>query len=108
MCRETANYRLGAEVIVPQIGTKLMGGYYYQSSPFKPSVESVKSDRQYVSVGASFLLDKQVKIDFAYQRGWWNQSTTDNFLGKDDNDVPLATREKITTNKFLVNFSYRF
>ncbi len=108
MCRETANYRFGAEVIVPQIGTKLLGGYYYQSSPYKSSAEAVKSNRQYLSAGASFLLDKQVKIDFAYQRGWWNQSTTDNLLGLDDQDHPLYTREKITTNKYLVNFSYRF
>ncbi len=108
LCRETANYKLGTEVIVPQIGAKLIAGYRYQASPIKASGETVKSDRQYVSAGASFLLDKQVKIDLAYERGWWNKSTTDNLLGKDENDNPLFTNEKITTNRFLVNFSYRF
>lgn len=108
LCRETANYRLGTEVIVPQLGAKLMMGYRYQASPFKPSAEIVKSNRQFLSGGVSFLLDKQVKIDFAYEHGWWNQSTTDNFLGKDENYIPFYTREKLNTNRFLISFSYRF
>ncbi len=107
-CREAVNYRLGAEAIVPRFGFKVMGGYYYQSSPYKPDVEMVASNRQFLSGGVSFLLDKQVKVDAAYQYGWWKQAMTDGLLGTDDQDNPLLTNEKNRSHKVLVSLSYRF
>ncbi|MBL7960103.1 outer membrane protein transport protein, partial [bacterium] len=75
--RQSANYRLGAEAAIPNLGIKAMAGYFYQESPFKKGTERIASNKQYLSGGLSFLLDKQVKIDASYQHGWWKQSTTD-------------------------------
>ncbi len=106
--RATHDTRLGAEVVVPQIGCKLMAGYAYKFSPYRNGIEAVNSNRQYVSGGLSFLVDKQVKIDAGYQRGWWRQATTDNLLGTDENGVYFSTREKLQSNRFVVSVSYRF
>lgn len=106
--RATMDTRLGAEVMIPQVGCKVMAGYAYQYSPYRNGVEVVNSNRQYVSGGVSFLVDKQVKIDAAFQHGWWKQSTTDNLLGTDENGVYFATDEKLHSNRFLVGISYRF
>jgi long-subunit fatty acid transport protein len=95
-------------MIVPQLGCKLMAGYAYKFSPYRNGVEAVNSNRQYLSGGISFLVDKQVKIDAAYQHGWWKQSTTDDLLGTDENGVYFATREKLQSNRLLVSLSYRF
>lgn len=106
--RSTNNFHLGGEAILPALGAKVMAGYYYNFSPYKNGVEAVSSNRQYLSGGVTFLLDKQVKVDFAYQHGWWKQSTTDDLLGVDQNGNYFATNEKIKTNRFLVSLSYRF
>lgn len=106
--RTTTNFRLGAETVVPQLGCKLMGGYAYRPSPYKNGIEAVNSDKSFLSAGVSFLLDEQVKIDAAYQYGWWNQSTTDNQLGADENGISYRTSEKITSKKILISLSYRF
>lgn len=106
--RQSANYRLGGEGALPNVGMKIMAGYFYQQSPFKKGTERVASNKQFISGGVSFLLDKQVKIDAAYQHGWWKRSTTDFLLGQDDQGRDLVTNEKISTNRFLVSLSYRF
>ncbi len=106
--RSVVNVRMGGEVLVPALGVKAMAGYATQTSPLKTSVESVNSNRQYLSGGVSFLLDKQVKIDLAYQYGWWKQSTVDDLLGQDDLNRYYSTSEKIRTNRLLLSLSYRF
>ena len=106
--RSTENYHLGAEVIIPQVGAKVMGGYYYQLSPYKNGVELVNSNKQFISGGISFLVDEQIKLDVAYQHGFWKQSTTDDFLGADPQGNAFVTSEKIKTNRFLIGLSYRF
>ncbi|MCK6544130.1 outer membrane protein transport protein [bacterium] len=108
--RTSVNYRIGTEMVVPQIGCKVMAGYAYQQSPYKNGLEIVNSDHRYISVGASFLLDEQVKIDAAYQYGWWKQATTDNLLayGPSPDYYNRYTSEKITSKKLLLSLSYRF
>jgi long-subunit fatty acid transport protein len=106
--RQATNYHLGAEVVIPNVGAKVMAGYYYQESPFKNGQEIINSNRKYVSAGVSFLVDQQVKIDFAFQHGWWRQATTDTQLGLDENGNAYYTNEKIRTNRLLVGLSYRF
>ncbi len=106
--RQSTNYRLGAEAALPNLGIKAMAGYFYQQSPYKEGTERVASNKQFLSAGLSFLLDKQVKIDAAYQRGWWKQSTTDFLLGQDDQGHDLVTDEEISSNRFLISLSYRF
>ncbi len=106
--RQSANYRLGAESALPNLGVKVMAGYFYQQSPFKQGKQRVASNKQFLSGGLSFLLDKQVKIDAAYQHGWWKQSTADFLLGLDYQGNELATKEKITSNSFTISLSYRF
>lgn len=106
--RQSTNYRLGAEASIPNIGMKVMAGYYYQESPYKTGTLRIADNKQFLSGGLSFLLDKQVKIDAAYQHGWWSQSMTDSFLGVDYMSNDLVTNEKITSNRFVLSLSYRF
>ncbi len=106
--RQATNYRVGAEVVVPNLGAKVMAGYYYQESPFKNGRELINSNRQYLSGGVSFLMDQQVKVDIAFQHGWWRQATTDSQLGSDDNGNILFTNERIRTNRLVIGMSYRF
>ncbi|MCB0834917.1 MAG: outer membrane protein transport protein [Bacteroidetes bacterium] len=106
--RQTTNIKLGAEYMIPSLGVKLMGGFRYEPSPYKTSVENLNSNKRFLSGGISVLLDTQVKLDAAYVLGWWKQATTDNLLGYNDLGVPLTTREKIKTHRFMVTVGYRF
>ncbi|MBL7996558.1 outer membrane protein transport protein [bacterium] len=106
--RQATNYRFGAEAAIPNLGIKAMAGYFYQESPFKKGRERIASNKQFLSGGLSFLLDKQVKIDAAYQHGWWKQSATDFLLGTDYQGNQLVTHETITANRFVISLSYRF
>ena len=106
--RSTVNIHLGSEFIVPGYGVKLMAGYYFQPSPLRSDVELQSSDKTYLSGGLSFLLDKQVKLDVAYQYGWWNQTTTDGLLGFDEEGSPLLSVEKRESRRISLGISYRF
>lgn len=97
--KSTTKLRVGAEYLIPQIGLKLMGGYFFSPSNLRNELEN--SDKNFVSGGLSFLVDKQVKIDLAYQRGWWKQATTDAIIVEN-------AFEDITTNKFVLSLAYRF
>ncbi|MDZ7725819.1 MAG: hypothetical protein U5R06_24085 [candidate division KSB1 bacterium] len=69
------NLRLGGELYVPFIQGKLRGGYMYNPSPYKDV--AVKPDKTYYTLGLSFLLDHQIKLDLGYVRGLWEVETYD-------------------------------
>ncbi len=110
--RPTTTYRVGGEFTVPLISTQLRAGLIYQPTPFMVENEvngitvyddpPTTEDRKFVTVGAGFLLDKQVKLDVAYVHGWWNNRQDNVF------DRFNVVDEKITTNKLFASMSIRF
>lgn len=63
----TMTYRVGGEFTVPLINTQLRAGLIRQPSPLVNA--SSKANRNYLTAGGGILLDKQVKLDFAWVHG---------------------------------------
>ncbi|MBC8182847.1 hypothetical protein H8E88_17225, partial [candidate division KSB1 bacterium] len=61
-----------------------------------------KADRNYITLGAGILLDKQVKFDVAFVRGWWEKEGI--YLSDDYPDVS----EKLVMDKIFATMSIRF
>lgn len=97
--RQTLSYRFGAEISLPMIKSKVRGGYQFIPAP--QSGLDGKNDRKVVSAGYSFLMDKQVKIDLAYQYGWWERITFEELVSAD-------SVERIKVNRFLFSIVFRF
>ncbi len=98
--RPTTTIRLGGEFTVPLIKTQLRAGLIRQPSPLIN--DSEKADRNYITLGCGILLDKQVKFDVAFVRGWWEKEGT--YLSEDFSDIT----EKIVTDKIFATMSIRF
>ena len=96
----TATYRLGGEFTVPLINTQLRAGIIRQPSPLK--LASAKADRDYLTLGGGILLDKQVKVDFAWVHGWWEKE------GSSLSTELTGINEKISFDKFFATMSIRF
>jgi long-subunit fatty acid transport protein len=97
---QTITYRFGGEFTVPLINTQLRAGMIRQPSPLVNA--SSKADRNYLTLGGGILLDKQVKIDFAWVRGWWEKE------GSYFSDDLPSVNEKINLDKFFATMSIRF
>ena len=100
MYRSTASIHLGAEFTVPFIYTQLRAGAFYEPSPFKNADK--KNDRKFITLGAGFLLDKQMKLDVAWIHGWWDRDTP--YFNYDIN--PLT--ERFTINQIELTLAIRF
>jgi len=98
--RGTTTIRLGGEFTVPLLNTQLRAGLIRQPSPMANATE--KEDRNYITLGAGILLDKQVKFDVALVHGWWKKEGT--YLSDDFSDIT----EKIITDKIFATMSIRF
>ncbi len=97
--RATTQYRMGAEFIVPLLNLQLRAGYFNQPLPFEDATS--ENDREFFTAGVGLLLDKQVKLDVAWLRGWW----------KDQSDLSSEFQnvtEDIDISKFLVTLAFRF
>jgi long-subunit fatty acid transport protein len=97
--RETLRWNLGAEAKIPFTSFKFRLGYMSLPNPLK-GFES-KTNREYYTVGAGFLIDRYIKIDLAAIFGNWERASSDNL-------APEITAEDIRHQKFLLTFSYRF
>jgi len=91
--------RLGAEVYVPVIKARVRAGYYNDPSAYKYT--NVTPDKEYLTAGASLMLDKQVMVDFGLTHGSWERETTDNLTYS-------PTLEKVSFNKLVGTLSIRF
>ncbi|MCA9734189.1 MAG: outer membrane protein transport protein [Deferribacteres bacterium] len=102
--RSTTRVRLGAEFTLPGMGTQLRAGYFLDPSIYE-NAES-DEDRKVYSFGLGFLLDKQLKLDIAYQFGNWKHYSVDPF-GADANARVTSLQEDIKYKKLFATLSYR-
>jgi long-subunit fatty acid transport protein len=95
----TYNLRAGAEYDLENAGVRLRAGFIYNPSPFRGDPSSF--DQKYITAGLGFVLGESSMLDLAYARGWWNTF-------RSNYDETSQVNEKVTTNTFLLTFSYRF
>ena len=98
--RSTLNWRAGMEYEFVQHGVRLRGGFIYNTSPYEMDQTS-DYDQKYVTAGLGFLLSGSTMLDVAYARGWWKTDRV-------NYDNTSRVDEDVTTNNFLLTFSYRF
>jgi long-chain fatty acid transport protein len=102
--RDVVRISLGAEYLIQQIGAKLRLGYVHDPLPYADFL--VKDERNFVTFGAGFLIDRVMKVDLAYVRGSYEYSlpTPDahGFF-----DVASATFEKYTVSRVYVTTAFR-
>jgi len=91
--RETVRLRGGAELTIPFTGLKLRGGYMLYPHPY--ATESAYTNRQFLTAGIGFIVDRQYTFDFAWVHGWWKH-TTSKYV------------ENITADKVLFTAAFRF
>jgi long-subunit fatty acid transport protein len=97
--RSTLEYRLGAEVNIERLNTKIRGGYTFIPSPLKNDNRAL--DKEIISGGVSFQVDRNIDLDITLQQKNWLRESWDNYS-------PELVTENITLNKFLVGLNYRF
>ena len=89
----TIQVRVGAEYRIPVIETSVRIGYFWDPIPFQD--REIDSDRDFLTIGIGKVFDQIVKIDVAYMRGSWEQSSN------------LLT-ERQTSNRVFVSAGYRY
>ena len=95
--RGTANLRAGAEYDLQTV--RLRGGFIYNTSPYQDDPSSF--DQKYITAGVGVPLGGSTMLDIGYARGWWDTFRT-------NYDSSSRVDESITTNNFMMTFSYRF
>ena len=89
----TIQVRVGAEYRIPVIETSVRVGYFRDPIPFQD--RDIDDDRDFLTIGAGKVFDQIIKIDIAYMRGSWEQSS--NLLS-----------ESQTSNRVFVSAGYRY
>ncbi|MEE9574354.1 MAG: hypothetical protein V3W20_14960, partial [Candidatus Neomarinimicrobiota bacterium] len=92
---QVLEYRLGGEVTLPGLNTKLRAGYTLIPSPLRDS----NDERVTYSAGISFKIDKNVNLDFSYLNRDWTRDSWDIY-------TPAGVQENIKTHKVLVGLTY--
>jgi opacity protein-like surface antigen len=92
---QVLEYRLGGEITLPGLNTKLRAGYTLIPSPLRDS----NDERITYSAGISFKVDKNVNLDFSYLNRDWTRDSWDIY-------TPAGVQENIKTHKVLVGLTY--
>jgi opacity protein-like surface antigen len=92
---QVLEYRLGGEITLPGLNTKLRAGYTLIPSPLRDS----NDERITYSAGISFKVDKNVNLDFSYLNRDWTRNSWDIY-------TPAGVQENIKTHKVLVGLTY--
>lgn len=109
--RGVARLRAGAEFTLPGLGMQIRAGYFLDPSPLADSPRD--ADREFLTYGIGFLLNKQVKFDVAYIDGsyrLYNPPLSDDFtddrnLIDYDDDIPI--NEKLSVKKVVATIAFR-
>ncbi len=95
---DALRFHLGAEFLIPKIGTSLRAGFYRNPLPYKS--RWIKKDRSCFTAGIGFLIDQVMTLDIAWSHGSWELQ---DFL---EDFTPYLT-EKYTTDRIFVSVAYR-
>ncbi len=97
--QSTLGFSFGGEFRVPGSGIKLRGGYRSVPSPLVSPDENL--DREYLSAGLGYQVDKNTVLNFSYTRGNWDKFSSDNF-------TPSGTSESVKTDRLLAGVTFKF
>ena len=91
---DVLRFHLGAEFLIPQIGTSLRAGFYRNPLPYKS--RWIKKDRNFFTAGIGFLIDQVMTLDIAWAHGSWELQ-----------DFTPDLTEKYTTDQIFLSVAYR-
>ena len=97
--KSVTKLHLGAEMYIPIVRAKVRAGWFQDPTQYRYA--NVRPDKEYLTAGASLMLDKQVMVDLSYQRGAWERETIDNLTNS-------PALEDITLEKVVGTLSIRF
>ncbi|MEE9189911.1 MAG: hypothetical protein V3U16_03980 [Candidatus Neomarinimicrobiota bacterium] len=95
----TIEYRFGVEFKLDQINSLIRGGYSIIPSPLKDG--DTAWDKEQLSGGLSFRIDRNINVDFTYIHKTWDRDSWDDY-------APDGVNEMITTNQVIMGFNYEF
>ncbi|MBN1541048.1 hypothetical protein JW992_02805, partial [candidate division KSB1 bacterium] len=88
--RAVVAYRLGAEVSIPIIRSRVRAGYFNQPSPFRYG--DLYPDKEYLSAGISFPLGRQGFLDLALITTSWDEVRYDPMTLVESEETQSATK----------------
>ncbi|MFQ5636815.1 MAG: OmpP1/FadL family transporter [bacterium] len=100
--RPTTRIRLGGEFTLPLTGLSFRAGYFLDPSILQNRDQD--EDKQFLSAGFGFLIDKQVKLDIGLVHGFWK--AFDSGLPQTDDIGDYV--EDIKVNKVFVSLAFRY
>jgi len=102
--RDVLRLNLGAEYLVQHIGAKVRVGYMYDPLPYADFL--INNDRDFVTFGVGFLIDRVMTIDIAFVHGSYEYAQpapdSDGFQ-----DISNSLFEKYTLNRVYVTTAFR-
>ena len=89
----TTQVRVGVEYRIPRIEANVRVGYFSDPIPFQD--REIDNDRDFLTIGIGKIFDQIIKIDIAYMRGSWTQSS-------------YSLTENQTANRVFMSAGYRY
>ncbi len=93
--KEVVSLQLGAEYLIPAQGLSLRAGYF--RDPLPVDSKFIEKERQYVTAGVGFLIDRVMTLDVAYVHGGFKLRDTD----------PGMYTAEYKTRRLYATFGYR-
>jgi hypothetical protein len=103
--REAVRLNIGAEYMLPRMGAKLRAGYMYDPIPYADFL--VKNDREFVTIGVGFLIDRMLTLDIAFITGSYEYTLPDPSVGPIAGLSADAMFEKYSVNRLYVTTAFR-
>ncbi len=99
--RNTMNWRIGAETVIPKANVFLRAGYSSTPDPYtgyiqlRETVRNIdRNRRDFLTLGAGMLLDPNMMLDISLMHGFWSSE-----------EAPRT--DEATRDKLFVTLSYR-
>ena len=102
--REVVRINAGVEYLIPRFGAKVRAGYIYDPLPYADFL--VENDRDFVTLGVGFLIDRVMTLDIAFVTGSYEYAKP----APDANgafDISSALYEKYSIDRLYVTTAFR-